>query len=819
MLLNAKTPIQVESRTWAGYLMLIILMLCVLTATCLRADTQVQRELETWKEEISKSQETILRRDLTDEDIVKVRNRLEEIRTQSLQLIETLRPELQALEKQAEQLKPGEEAGEEPPAIIEERGRVAAKLTEMQALVKQLDVTALVAAQVSARAAEVQRKNFLQQIFKPSRSVLNPVFWIDGMTHSVALYGQLRFIVKNWFNDSSETHTLVGWLVRIALLFLTWLIIWPLRLRVQKFIGPDLSDPEPTTLFRLWRAVYLPLTNCLAVALAFGIVILIAGHFTEVFASQFGKVVAIAMYAFLWFVFLSSASRGILSPLVSAWRLPAIGDQLAVSLHRFMTALAAIFSLNIFLAQLGELLTVPLDFTVMQGGSFSVAVTVLLAAMLITASSGLISEMEDAGAAPSAAAAPEPGFFAWAPAIRGLLWLLAGAILGALLLGYVALASFLSNQFIITGLLLVSVYLLHLLADEASTSGLARGLVLGNFVRRTFSVSERGIERLSLVLTTSVDVLLLLIAAPLLVLQWTVTWIDLKSWLTGAFFGFKVGDVTISPSSILIALAVFVVVLILSRFLVRWLDQRLLSRTHFDRGIRDSIRTAASYAGVIIAALLAATYAGLDFTNLAIVAGALSVGIGFGLQSIVNNFVSGLILLAERPIRVGDWIVVGADEGTVREINVRATEIETFDRSTVIIPNSTLITGPVKNWTHSDKMGRLRIAVGVSYGADPEQVRDLLLEVAASDNMVMRAPAPYVYFMDFGASSLDFELRCYIFDVDEMITVLSNLRYAIFKSLKQAGIEIPFPQRDVNFKDMDRLEQALEVRSRTKPDD
>ena len=249
--------------------------------------------------------------------------------------------------------------------------------------------------------------------------------------------------------------------------------------------------------------------------------------------------------------------------------------------------------------------------------------------------------------------------------------------------------------------------------------------------------------------------------------------------------------------------------LVLTRLIVQWLDTRLLRRTRFDRGIRDSIKTAANYAGIIIAFILAATYAGIDFTNLAIVAGALGVGIGFGLQSIVNNFVSGLILLAERPIRVGDWIVVGAEQGTVREINVRATEIETFDRSTVIIPNSTLITGTVKNWTHSDKMGRLSIPVGVTYNCDPEQVQALLLECAADHTMVLRAPEPYVYFKDFGASSLDFELRCYIIDVDNLLTVSSDLRYAIFKSLKEAGIEIPFPQRDVNFKDMDRLEQAL----------
>ena len=212
----------------------------------------------------------------------------------------------------------------------------------------------------------------------------------------------------------------------------------------------------------------------------------------------------------------------------------------------------------------------------------------------------------------------------------------------------------------------------------------------------------------------------------------------------------------------------------------------------------NSIRIAIGYVGIAIAAVIGASVAGLNLSNLALVAGALSLGIGFGLQNIVNNFVSGLILLAERPFKVGDWVVTGSTQGFVRHISVRATEIETFQRQSVIVPNSEFINTPVGNWTHSNTLGRTEIAVGVSYDADPRQVISILEEIGATNKSVLHNPAPTVVFTGFGASSLDFELRVFVSDVLSGITVASDLRLQIFERFKKEGIEIPFPQSDVH---------------------
>ena len=207
--------------------------------------------------------------------------------------------------------------------------------------------------------------------------------------------------------------------------------------------------------------------------------------------------------------------------------------------------------------------------------------------------------------------------------------------------------------------------------------------------------------------------------------------------------------------------------------------------------------------------------AGFDFSNIAIIAGALSVGIGFGLQNIVNNFVSGLVLLFERPIRKGDWIVVGQTEGYVKDIQIRATRIQTFDRSDVIVPNSELISGQVTNWVLSTKSGRAIIPVGVAYGSDTEKVRDILMEIAETNNEIDTSgymPKPRVLFREFGDSSLNFELRVFMKEVDNRLSLISDINFAIDKAFREAEIEIPFPQRDLHVKNMPGTEAVEKVK-------
>ena len=265
--------------------------------------------------------------------------------------------------------------------------------------------------------------------------------------------------------------------------------------------------------------------------------------------------------------------------------------------------------------------------------------------------------------------------------------------------------------------------------------------------------------------------------------------------------GFQIGEFRIVPSKILLSILIFAIILISTSWIKRQLDTNWLPKTSIDRGGREAMVTITGYVMFVIAALVALSVAGFDFSNITIIAGALSVGIGFGLQNIVNNFVSGLILLFERPVRKGDWIQVGTTEGYVKDIQIRSTRILTFDRSDVIVPNSELISNQVTNYMLGDIRGRAIVKVGVAYGSDTEKVRYILIQVAEENELVVKdgtSPKPLVLFRGFGDSSLDFELRVHLFDVDRRLSTISNLNFAIDKAFREEGIEIPFPQRDVH---------------------
>jgi small-conductance mechanosensitive channel len=240
-----------------------------------------------------------------------------------------------------------------------------------------------------------------------------------------------------------------------------------------------------------------------------------------------------------------------------------------------------------------------------------------------------------------------------------------------------------------------------------------------------------------------------------------------------------------------------------SGFIRFFLEEDVFPRARLRKGQPYAVSTLVHYTILTIGFLVAISMLGFDLDRFALVAGAFSVGIGFGLQNIVNNFVSGLILLTERPVEVGDTVSIGAAAevfGEVQRIGIRSSTVRTWQGAEVIVPNGDLVSGQVTNWTHSDRRRRMEIPVGVAYGSDPKKVMAVLLEVAKVDERLLSDPEPYVLFMGFGESSLDFELRAWTVEFDSFLSVRSGLCVAVESALRAEGITIPFPQRDLHVK-------------------
>jgi small-conductance mechanosensitive channel len=269
-------------------------------------------------------------------------------------------------------------------------------------------------------------------------------------------------------------------------------------------------------------------------------------------------------------------------------------------------------------------------------------------------------------------------------------------------------------------------------------------------------------------------------------------------WIGEPFM--TIGSTKISVLSLLIAAGIIAGFVVLSRIVASFLRSRFLPGLGIDLALGGSLAVLVRYALIAIGIFTGLNTVGIDLTTLKIVLGALGVGIGFGLQSVVNNFVSGLIMLIERKIKQDDIVSVGGTDGRVVEIGMRSSVVRTRRGLDIIVPNSDLVSQQVSNFSYRDRLIRIEIPIGVSYGADPETVRDILIQAAKEEESVIAYPPPTVFFIQYGNSSIDFELRVWIDDPWQIPTVRSALYFSIWYRLKKAGIEIPFPQRDIHFR-------------------
>lgn len=313
-----------------------------------------------------------------------------------------------------------------------------------------------------------------------------------------------------------------------------------------------------------------------------------------------------------------------------------------------------------------------------------------------------------------------------------------------------------------------------------------------------FSAQENDEDSSSLqLLPTLLGLTIVLVLAPLIALFWGARAAELNDFVVIMVRGFEIGNFRVSIGDIVTFVFTFTAGYILTRWIQRIVGVSSLQLFSSDRGLRSAMLKGIGYIGLPLSAIVAIMAAGLDLSSLAIVAGALSVGAGLGLQSVVSNFISGVILLIERPVKEGDWIEVNGHSGIVEKISVRSTRIRTVENEDVILPNSELTSGAVRNRTYFDTTGRIDLKVGIAYGSDLALARAIMLEIVEVNEHTLSHPAPLVVLDGFGDSTLEMRLMCFITDVAQAISTRSELRFEIVRRFAEAGIEIPYPQRNV----------------------
>ena len=778
----------------------VFLFSCVLLSTGFASDQQmlISDELIDWNSQLDKWQKQLSQDDLKSIDIKELRTSLQTMRAQIEIATEQSEANIDALRDELDLLgpAPADESAQEPSSIAAKRKTLGKQLATFEGLLKEVDLVTSRIDKALYDSSVMRMQQFKQEIFTHTISPLFPDTWRKSIHELTALQFKYSEKLKAWISStgfSQQLHSAqVNLIVSLGLVSLMIGILWTwlfrkLR-RKSEIKKPGFTQSLLAACFEALVRTAIP-----ALLLSTGYLALSSAFVFEAATEANYRVILLILISIFAVI---ACSRAMIPPKHSQWRLLNLDTADAFYVHSIIICLAWVFGLDLIIEQLFSVIDVSLELTVTYTFINDLIISFCLLALLMR------KELWQA--------TTDKQYTLFWQRARVFIAILVLVIPLSAAAGYVALSSLFAKQLVLTAVLLMLVKVLRSISTDFTEELLNSETLVGAKIQDALALTSEGRDILRFWLKLALNILILLAGAITFLILWGAAGDDLTNWINKSFFGFKVGSITISISDIVLAILLFTAILVGTRILQRVLEQQILPRTLLNAGIQNSIRAMLGYIGFILAMLIAISTLGVDLSKLAILAGALSVGIGFGLQNVVNNFVSGLILLAERPIKVGDWVVVGDRQGYVKKINVRATEIMTFDRASVFIPNSNLIANPVLNWTHADKTGRVIIPVGVAYGSDTNKVRDILFAIAKDHPKVMVNPAPSVIFKGFGNSALDFELRAFLKEVDQIMSVTSDLCFAINDTFRLQNIDIPFPQQDVHWKDMDRLEKLME---------
>ena len=699
---------------------------------------------------------------------------------------------IQQVEKRLEALGVAPEDGNEIALIAQKRKEFNQELAQERARLSEADLLLARIEEIELQIFNLRHQELWGNLLESSEPLIYPQVLYSSVKMLFGLVADVITSPLNWYqqlSDHSEQTVKYRLMTIIFSAVLLTLIGWGLRRVIMRKYGylPDIEHPrfgrKLIAAFLVWCAYgVIPV-------LIIGFLLFWVINSEFLLNNDFGKILSSFLYYSLFIIIVKASCRVIFTPYNERWRLINISTYKAKKVTLALYLSVFMIGIISFLTKVVEILNYPIELmSLMLGiGATLKAFCIVWVLHCLLWDDAPVNTSDEITESESEIIEDEENNFSLKVSFISVL--VAISILGLSLFGYPYLASFISDRIIMSIVLGLVFIGIRKFVKEA-----LHRVLFFKFWFKTFRVRRGIIRRLDFWFGFFIDPLLVISGMFIFLAIWGVPTEVLYKVVYRLFTGFMIGDIKISLLSIIFGILAFFILIGLVKYLRQKLENGLLSRMEMEDGTRHSLAAGFSSIGYVASALIAIIIMGGNLTSLALVAGALSVGIGLGLQNVVNNFVSGIILLFERPVKVGDWVIINGEEGRIKQINIRSTEMETFKKSSLIIPNADLLSTTVTNLTHGNNWSRQAVSVGVAYGCDTEKVRDILLECARNHKKVLRKPEPYVIFKDFGASSLDFELRCYTNDIWSGWTIPSDLRFEINKRFAEEGIEIPFQQ-------------------------
>ncbi|MHB2094768.1 DUF3772 domain-containing protein [Pantoea dispersa] len=704
---------------------------------------------------------------------------------------QALIPQRQQLDAQLAVLGPAPKADsgvKETPEVTRKRAALENQKGKLDDQIKQADGIKNGALVLSSQIVNLRRDQLKSQLALNSGSILGPRFWSPLFSRQ-DLDGEKIGDFISELQDTAALSWEPGWRVGTVGWLLAALLVMTLGRRYsEEFLAwVSIHKLPEGRLRRSFLAAAIALTTLAAVVLTFNFLSLAFVRRDEVSSDVqdfISRLVQLSVYCGL----IAGLGRAFLSTRRPSWRLPSISSEVALALKPFPPITAAL----VFIFQTAE------SFNYTVGTSLNTTIFANGLTALLIGSTGLAISMRTNRVRRRMAQAGNPPEAR--PTIVGLVQLAltvtAVAILVSLIVGYVTLARFLSYEVIWCGILFGSFYFLSHLINDGCESLFSTNNATGKRLQTSLNIDERYLQQAATLLSAVGKTLLVAFVA-LALLNGTFassTPIELIQKVIEFWGGKGLESLNIVPAHMVNAILCLVVGIYVLRSVRRWLDKEFLPKTTMDIGMRVSLVTLFSNIGYVLIILLTLSIMGLQWNKLAWIVSALSVGIGFGLQEIVKNFISGLILLTERPVKVGDLVSISGIEGDIRRINVRATEIQLGDKSTVIVPNSQLISQNVRNATMGNAQGVVTIQLTFPLDIDPVQVRELLLDVYRENERILETPEPSVSFKDLTPAGIVLSVTGNVASQRQISGAKSDLLFDILTRLRKEGIVLSTPQ-------------------------